>query len=417
MKNVINTEIAVIGGGASGLAAAISALECGADVVIAEKLDRVGKKLLATGNGRCNLSNSSITAEHYHGSVSNIMKLVENCRDTEDFFRGMGLLCVSDAEGRMYPRSNSASSVLDALRLKLNSLGGREICGFEVAKIIPSGGSFRLLSENGKIKCRRVIVAAGGYAAPAMGTDGSVIRMLRDMGYRTSKLCPAVAPLKVDPAELKGLKGVRVKCAVTAIADGKALRREEGELQFTDGALSGICIFNMARFMSGFEGRLSIAADLCPDMTERELEEFLFTAQSARRDCEAEDFLTGLLTKKLAVYIMKKAVGKPLSYKAADLKYPEIQAIARCIKRLEFKITGSAPWQSAQVTSGGIHGSCIDGKLGSTLHRGIYFCGEILDVDGDCGGYNLQWAWSSGRAAGKNCAQSLRTEDLNGTDK
>lgn len=410
--DTIKTDIAVIGGGASGLASALSALDTfSCSVTVAEKLDRVGKKILSTGNGRCNLSNRTLSENCYSGSVKNMMRIIGKCSDTEDFFNGMGLLCVSDSEGRVYPRSNSAASVLDALRIRLDMLGGTELCGFDVTDIEITGNGFTLSSDSGSINCRKLIIAAGGYAAPSLGTDGSVMRLLKKMGYKTSKIFPAVAPLRADSQELKGLKGVRAKGRVKAIADGRCIHEESGEIQFTDNFLSGICIFNMARYMAEYEGRLTIEIDLCPGMKAAKLEEFICMAQAMRYDCSLEDLLTGILTKKLAVYIIKKALGRPLSDAVSSIGYPEIKAIVRQIKSLCFKITGASPWQNAQATAGGIHGSCVDENLQSKLHKGIYLCGEILDVVGDCGGFNLQWAWSSGILAGRSCALSLRQKE------
>lgn len=413
MRKVETADIAVLGGGASGLAAAVSVLETyNCRLIVAERLDRVGKKLLATGNGRCNLSNRSLSAEAYSGSVKNMMQIIGKSADTEDFFMSMGMLCVSDSEGRIYPRSNSASSVLDALRIKLKELGGEELCGFDVKNIRTESDGFTLVSDSGEIECKRLIIAAGGYASPVFGTDGTVMRILRNMGYKTSKICPAAAPLRVSQEQIRGLKGVRAKCTVKAVSDGMILREESGEIQFTDNALSGICVFNLAKYLSGYEGRLILSADFCPDMSENKLTEFLCLAQSARYNCSLDDFLTGLLTKKLASYIMKRSVGRPLTESVSELKYADLKRISHNIKNLDFNISGASPWQNAQVTFGGIHGSCVDKRLESKLHKGMYLCGEILDVTGDCGGFNLQWAWSSGRLAGSSCAESLRAEEL-----
>lgn len=412
MRGKFDTDIAVIGGGASGLAAAIGAAETyNCRITVAERLDRVGKKLLATGNGRCNLSNRFLAPERYSGSVKNMMDIIGTCSDTEEFFMTMGLLCTADSEGRLYPKGNSAASVLDALRLKLEMLGCSELCGFDVREIVPNGSGFTLVSENRSLRCRKLIIAAGGYAAPMFGTDGSIMRILRDMGFKTTKLCPAAAPLRVSADELKGLKGVRVKCRVSAFSDDDLLHEENGEVQFTENSLSGICVFNMARYFADHEGRLSIELDLCPDMSRKSLEEFICLAQSMRFGCSLQDLLTGLLTKKLAVYIVKRALARPVTESASDLRFDEIQAIAALIKKLRFKVTGASSWQNAQATSGGIHGSCVDKRLRLKELHGCYICGEILDVVGDCGGFNLQWAWASGTLAGRSCAEELRAED------
>ena len=195
-------DIVIVGGGASGIAAAISAKEelPSAKVVIAEKNDRIGKKILATGNGRCNLGNRKIAAERYHGTVRDIVGTIKKAPSPDEFFSSLGILCVSDEQGRMYPRSESAATVLSALRIKLASLGVQEMCGAEVSSYVKNGKVWELTFADGqKLSCRRIIFASGGYAAPQYGTDGSVLRMLRDSGYKTEKICPAVAPLRTSP--------------------------------------------------------------------------------------------------------------------------------------------------------------------------------------------------------------------------
>lgn len=410
MENIINTDIAIIGGGASGLAAAIEIKNIcpSADVIIAEHLDRTGKKILATGNGRCNLSNKNLTSSAYHGSVKNVMDIIEKTPSAEDFFNSLGVLCISDSEGRIYPYSRNASSVLTALRLKISELGIEEICGFNVVKIERKKGRYIIHSENNLlIECKRIIISCGGYASPSFGTDGSMIKLLRNMGYKTEKICPAIAPLKAKSEKLKGLKGVRVKGNISAVSNGKIIRTESGEIQFTENTISGICVFNLAYLFSEYEGKLSLRADLMPEISRGELEKLLADMQSKRYMHTLENFLNGIFVKNLSVYIMKNAVGKPLTEKISSLEYNDIRKIAKLIKSLEFEVTGCSSWQNSQVTSGGISGMCIDENLQSLKDKGIYFAGEILDVNGDCGGFNLEWAWSSGIWAGRNCALSL----------
>ena len=409
MSNLIKTDIAILGGGASGIAAAIAAKRTNAniEVVIAERLDKTGRKLLATGNGRCNLTNKSLSAANYRGSVANIMEIITETGDTTEFFRSLGVVCTADSEGRVYPYSRTAGTVLSALRLELERLGITEHCGFRASGVEKTDGGFRVRSENGDIiECRRLIAACGGYAAPIYGTDGSAARMFRDMGFSVSKICPSVAPLRVNPEQLKGLKGVRARGRVTAAADGKPLRTEEGEIQFTENSLSGICVFNLAYLFSKYEGRLTLRVDLMPELSRQETAELISDLCGQRRENNLEELLTGVFARNLAVYLVKRALNRPLTESAA-LKQGEIQALASLIKSLEFTVTGCSSWQNAQVTSGGISGSCVDKQLQSKQYKGLYFVGELLDVDGDCGGYNLEWAWSSGAWAGKHCAISL----------
>ena len=407
------TDIAVIGGGASGLAAAIEAKNTmpQARVVILEKLDRVGKKLLATGNGRCNLSNINMSADHSHGNVRNAIRIIQSTPSAKEFFGSLGVICSADTKGRVYPKSNSAATVLSALRLRAAEVGVVERCGFEANFIESAPDCFRILSASGeKYPCKRIIVASGGYAAPQFGTDGSVIRFLRSKGCHTTKLCPAVAPLRVKPELLKGLKGVRAKGRVTAYSAGRFLKEETGEIQFTESSLSGICVFNLAHLVSEYDGKLTLRLDLAADMDIEQLMGYLRIIRYQRAEHTTEELLTGMFPRNLALYLTKRALGRSLADKISALRESELRQIAQLTKNLDFDVLGSAPWKDAQVTSGGISGDCVDERLQLRTERGIFLCGEILDVDGDCGGYNLQWAWSSGIFAGRNCAESLRGE-------
>ncbi len=408
----MKTDIAVIGGGASGLAAAITAKETcpQADVTVIERLPRTGKKILAAGNGKCNISNISLSSRNYHGSVD-AMAVIGSEPDYRAFFTDkLGVLCVTGSEGRsggVYPRSNSSTTILSALRSYAGELGVTELCDCQVTGIRSSGRGFVLECGDDTVECRKVIVAAGGYAGPSFGTDGSMMRILKNMGYRTAKVCPAVAPLRTEPDRLKGLKGVRVKGTVSAVSGGKVLRTEKGEIQFNDNNISGICVFNLAYLFQQYEGKLTLAADLAPDMSEKELTDHLFSIKKSRRERSAEELLTGMFVRNLAVYIVKNA-GIPLDTAVGSIASRDICAVAALVKNLSFPVTGCAGWQNAQVTCGGIHGDCVNSRLESKLHRGLFLCGEILDVAGDCGGYNLQWAWSSGMLAGRSCAESLK---------
>ena len=409
----MNTDIVIIGGGASGFAAAIAAKETApdADVVIAERLPRTGKKLIATGNGKCNLSNMSLGSRNFHGTIDAMDIIARTPGWYELFTEKLGVACVTGSEGReggVYPRSNSSATVLNAIRLKLSALGVRELCECEITGIRPSDGGFVLTYKEGEIRCRRVIIAPGGYAAPSFGTDGSMLRLLKNMGIRSEKICPAVAPLRVSPDRLRGLKGVRIKGEIAAFSGNKELRRERGELQFNENNISGICVFNLAYLFQKYEGRLTLRADLAPDMTETELAEYLKKIRRDRAGTTAEELLSGFFVRNLAVWLVKNVLGRSPSEPIESVTDRDIMSLCKSIKSLELTVTGCSPWQNAQSTMGGIPADCINDELGSVKYDGMYFCGEILDVAGDCGGYNLQWAWSSGTLAGKNAALSLK---------
>ncbi|MDE5772289.1 MAG: aminoacetone oxidase family FAD-binding enzyme, partial [Ruminococcus sp.] len=388
-------DIAIIGGGASGYAAAVEAAEVcpDAEIVIVERLSRTGKKLIATGNGKCNLSNKSLKAENYHGSVD-AMKIINKTPDYNDFFvNEMDIVCVSGSEGReggIYPHSNSATTVVNAFRLKIASLGIKEICDFEVKSISQNKGKYILKSDDNQIICKKIIIACGGYAGTSFGTDGSMLRILKNMGYKTAKICPAVAPLRISPDRLKGLKGVRAKGRISAVSDGKILKTETGEIQFNENNISGICVFNLAYLFQQYEGKLFLRADLLPEMDRNNLIAYLEKVRKNRSEYNIEEFLTGIFVKNLAVYLAKNAIHRPMTDKINSIKDDEIKKLAETVKCLEFEVNGCSPWQNAQATCGGILNECITENLESKLHKGIYFCGEILDTVGDCGGYNLQ---------------------------
>lgn len=405
----MKVDIAVIGGGASGLTASVSAkmTNPSASVLVVEKLHRVGKKIIASGNGKCNLSNVNISEFNYHGSV-NAIEIINRMPDYKSFFTDeLGVLCVTGSEGReggVYPRSNSSATVLNALRLKMQELNVEELCECEITEIIPIEKGFRLIYKNGDIICKRLVVAAGGYAGPSFGTDGGIMRILKNMGYKISKICPAVASLRTEPNKLRGLKGIRVKGEVSAVSENEILRTEKGELQFNENNISGICVFNLAYLFQKYEGKLTLRIDLMPDISGDELIGYFDSLRKNRADLPLEELLTGAFVKNLAVYLVKNSVGRPLTDKISTLKNTEICKLINKIKALEFEITGCSPWQKAQATMGGIHNSCVNENLESVLHKGLYLCGEILDTAGDCGGYNLQWAWSSGILVGRKAA-------------
>ncbi|MBR1592093.1 MAG: aminoacetone oxidase family FAD-binding enzyme [Ruminococcus sp.] len=407
----MNTDIAVIGGGASGLSAAIEAKKScpSAEVSILEKLPRCGKKIIATGNGKCNLSNISLSPRNYHGSV-NAMEIINNAPGYYEFFtENLGVLCVTGSEGReggIYPSSNSSSTVLNALRLKIQEMNISEVCGFDVNSLRQTENGFVVSSADDEIYCRKLIIAAGGCAGTSFGTDGSMLRILKNMGYKISDICPAVAPLKVNPMQLKGLKGVRAKGSISALSGGKILRTEKGEIQFNENTISGVCVFNLAYLFRDYEN-LVLRADIMPHMDENQLADYLFSIRKKRAGYPIEEMITGAFVKNLSVYLVKNILGKPLSDKIKSLSDNDIKLLAGGIKNLGFNVTGCSSWQNAQSTYGGIHADCIDNNLESKLHRGVYFCGEILDTVGDCGGFNLQFAWSSGITAGRNCGKSL----------
>ncbi|MBQ9383860.1 MAG: aminoacetone oxidase family FAD-binding enzyme [Ruminiclostridium sp.] len=396
-------DIAVVGGGASGLAAAISAKRVNkkASVAVTERLPKVGKKILATGNGRCNLSNTDL-GRAYHGSCRDMPDNAGIC--VPDFFAGLGVLCEDDGSGRIYPRCRSAASVLDALRLECAKLGVEEICGFEVKKL-EIGKAFTLRSDTDSITARSVILAGGGKSQSALGSNGSLLGICSDIGISVAPAFPALVPLKTDPALVKPLKGQRADANVTFSHNGKAVKSERGEVQFTDGLLSGICVFDLSYLYDMYGRGSELRLDLLPGMSAEEVTALLKDTRSVRADTAPEDYLSGIFTRPMGIYILKRALGR-LPGKTREIN--DIAKVAGTIKALTFPVTGTAGFERSQVTGGGIVADELTERYELKKSPGMFACGELLDIYGDCGGYNLDFAFSSGILAGRYAASDLK---------
>ena len=398
-------RVIVIGGGASGLAAAVTAAEHGAAVTILERLPRVGKKILLTGNGRCNLGHSGYEVQHYHGSIANAETILRRL-DTELWFRLMGLYCRTDAEGRRYPMSGTAASVLDALRMRAAALGVEECCDCKVTGLAAYPGLWQVQCEQAQFTADAVILAAGGSAAPHCGTDGNFLPMLQALGHRIVKPQPSLCPILTDPIRVRAMKGLRVHAAASAYVGSRILKTERGEVQFTDTALSGICIFNLSRLAAEHGKAMTISLNLLPDWTPEQVLAVLRELRDVRADAPLADLLTGLFPKRIGECVLKAAFGTAQG-KSSECLHTDtaLQALAQTLTDWQFPVQGRAIFAQAQVTAGGISGESVTPLLESKVCPRLYFCGELLDLDGDCGGYNLDWAWSSGVWAGFHAAQ------------
>ncbi len=392
-------DIVIIGGGASGLAAAIEAAKYG-NVAVLERGERVARKLAVTGNGRCNLANLNLAPEKYHGEEPDFVRpALERfgVEDTLAFFRALGLVTVAEDSGRVYPLSDQAGSVVDVLRFNATERGVRHVCGFRAHEIRPERGGFRVLSDTGSFFADKVIVAAGGAASPrAGGTDAGYL-LLERLGHTRTGLYPSLVQLKTENGFTRPLKGVRADAGVEVISRGETIAESAGEVQFTDYGVSGPALFEVSR-----------AAVTAPECALRldllrmtELEE-LASMLNGRRSTSltAENLLTGILHNKIGRTLVTR-LGYPLAMPLSRLTAFDTEKVARAVKGVELRVTGNMGMDGAQVTAGGIRTAEFDPvTLESRLVPGLFACGEVLDVDGDCGGYNLQWAWSSGRLAG-----------------
>ncbi len=394
-------RIAIIGAGASGMLAAIVCARRGADVVLYERCDRVGKKILATGNGRCNYSNADIKILNYHGQNPQFASYaLENfgfC-DTKEFFEELGMLTKIEQNGKAYPYSLQASSVLDVLRFELERLDVKVVCGFEAAKLYKKNDEFNIVSyDNVRVTADKVILACGGKASSALGSNGSGYELLKSFGHKVTNTFPALVQVKTDTKYVKALKGIKLDAKVTFLADGVE-QTTYGEVLFCDYGLSGPAIFNISRLCGEYKNA-KIVLDLLPEIDYNNLRELLIKRKAPYRNIE--NFFVGMINKKVGMTVAKYAEVLPYARSSDSLSDKEINALASAIKKFTLSVEGTMSWNNAQVTAGGIVTDDVCEKtMESKLCPGLYITGELLDIDGDCGGYNLQWAWSSGYLAG-----------------
>lgn len=400
--------IAIIGAGASGLMAAVAASRVRPhSVLLLEKEARVGRKLLATGNGRCNLLNTQMDASRYHGDTGATLSLLTDGTPAAllQAFSAMGLHCREEAEGRVYPYCGQANAVLDVLRLACARAGVQTQTDAQVTRLVQSAHGFTLTLATGEtVRAQKVILSGGGKASPSFGADGNAYRLLTGLGHSLTPTFPAISPLRLPPHRVRGLKGVRTPIVLTLMDGETPVQQERGEALFTDYGISGVAAMQLARktgelLAKGRKPQLSIQL-LPPDVAENEgLQRTRLLAGEPM-----ESFFTGLLHKQLGVCLLREAdisPGKPISTES-------IAAILPLLSDWRLPVQGTQPFANAQVTAGGVPLLEFDqDTLESRKAPGLYACGEILNVDGDCGGYNLMWAWASGIAAGEAAARSL----------
>ena len=395
-------NVCVIGGGAAGMLAALTAAENGHRVLLLERQSRVGRKLLATGNGRCNLSNYHVSPAHYHGGAGfcDFALSQFDVGETLQYFASLGLLTVSEASGRIYPMSNMAGSVLDVLRYALErpEIDLQTSQTVTDVRKIPEG--FSVKTETDTFSARCLILAAGGAAGSKVGGGMDGYRLAKSLGHHRTALNPSLVQLKTDPTYPRALKGVKAQCGISICRGSQVLARNSGEVLFTEYGVSGPAIFDLSRSVSAGGSDLTCLLNFFPDWEEAEVLHWLSQRQAAMAAHEASTLLTGSCHTRLGQMICKSAGFT--NQRAAGLTRDDLRRIARQATHFALPITGTCGFDQAQVTAGGLDTSEFDPRtLQSRLVPGLYACGELLDIDGDCGGYNLQWAWSSGRLAGK----------------
>lgn len=399
--------IGIIGGGASGMVAALSAAENpNVQVILMERQGRVGRKLMATGNGRCNLTNIHANGYSYHGlqpSFSYDALDAFGPDKTISWFQNMGLYTVTEETGRVYPYSDQANSVVDILRLNLVKSNITVQTDFEVNKIRVLDTGFSVFSSDECLFCDKLIIACGGLAGTKLGGTMSGYKLLGKLGHKSSRLRPALVQLKSNWKMLSGLKGVRTQCHASIFHDGTLFSQSKGELQFTDFGLSGPVIFEISRDVCSVAGDWYCKLDFLPDLTHKEISALI--EQRMLKNLAVQDLFTGILHNRLG-RILTQCVGVNLNMPCSELTQEDIFALVCAVKEFEVTLTEPMGMDHAQVTAGGVLTEQFDSKtMESRLIPGLYACGEVLDIDGDCGGYNLQWAWSSGRLAGLSAGE------------
>lgn len=401
-------KIAVIGGGASGIMAAIAAAKNGADVTLLEATNRIGNKILMTGNGKCNFSNLYQDQTCYYCKDNQFVENVFSKFSPEEsilFFENIGML-VKNKNDYLYPLGEQASIVLDVLRLELDRCNVCVMTQAKVIRLLHEDNQFVLDTENGnRLYFDKVIVSTGGRSYPKTGSDGNGYKLAKKMGHTIFPTVPALVQLVGNDDFYKMIAGVRSEGYVSVWIDGNKYRSERGEIQFTDYGISGIPVFQLSR-IAGYglleKKTVEIHVDVLPDYSKNDLEDMVAKRNSLYHDGTLEEFMCGLCNKKLGQFAVKYAGYKPHE-PVSKKTHEELFKIAYGLKNMVFHITDTKGYETAQVTAGGVLTSELDDNMQSKKIRGLYFTGEIVDVDGICGGYNLQWAFASGYVAGSHC--------------
>ncbi len=399
-------DIIIIGGGASGLFAAVYLKQKNPrlSIRVLEALPRVGKKLAVTGNGRCNITNKHIELSAYHGSDTAFAEYSLNKYDrffSQSFFESIGVNFVFEGD-KGYPASLQAGSVVDCLRFRVDELGITLNLETKVTNIQVSNGNYKVIADNLSFLAKNVIVATGLYSGgDRLGCDGSMLAILKKAGFKTIKCRPAIVQVKTETDIVKQLKGIKVDALVTLKCSGKKLRSEFGEVLFCDYGLSGPPVLQVSGAIEENE-KCEICLDLMPDTDYSVLVAQLENRVKALSKRNLDEFFTGMLNKRLGQVIIKTA-GLKLSDSVTLIKAQDIKKIASAIKNFSFKVLGTTGYLNSQATAGGLATSEFDSKtMMSKSSKGLYAIGEILDIDGDCGGFNLQWAWSSAICAAES---------------
>lgn len=401
-------HVAIIGAGASGLVCAIIAARKGHSVTLFEKNSKVGRKILATGNGRCNITNQSVSLSRYHGEAIHLLKDVFKRFDTttcKTFFRSLGLEMREGEEGRLYPMSHQASSVVDLLVHEARSLNVVFHLDAEVQDITCNEGQFVLHVKEQTHFFDACVIATGSLAMPTLGSSGSGYVFAKKLGHAIIEPCASLVQLTSNEAHLKEVSGVKIDTNVTLFRNNQKVQSVLGDVLFTNYGLSGSAILDVSRIVSkaSLNGdSIYVLLDLMPAFSQEALQTLLQKRLSIASGKSLALWLEGLIPKKLAHFIVLHTHLTHLKT-ASDCSPKEIKKLVFALKSLKVSIAGTKGFESAEVCAGGVDVREIDAKtLMSHKINNLYFCGEVLDVDGDCGGFNLHFAWASGYLVGHN---------------
>lgn len=407
MKNT--RKVAVVGGGASGLMAALAAARAGAEVTVIEKNSVPGKKLSATGNGRCNLTNRNMGRQFYSGDTEFIGRVLDSFSVDEElaFFESLGLVLKTDADGRVFPACERAAAVTGVLELALEEAGAKLLCGMGVELIERAADGFLLkLSDGGSLNAERVVLACGSHSHPQLGGSDMGYLLATTFGHKLKKPLPVLTPLLVRQKGVARLQGLRLNAELSALCDGRELCRAGGELLFTAYGISGPCAINLSSgVVPALEsGPVSVKMNLFPGLTCEQLQALVAERKNALPARKLKRFFTGWLHETLANLLIDY-LGLDRNKEASALTPQEIARITKTLCGWEFDVTGGGSWREAMCACGGVDTDEIDPlTMQSKLEPGLFITGELLNVNGLCGGYNLHFAWATGRLAGRACA-------------
>lgn len=399
-------DIAIIGAGPAGIMAAITASDKGKRVALIDRNPQLGRKLLATGNGRCNLTNRYVALDRYHGANPEFIQTVLSQFDQHaalEFFEDLGLVLKEESNGRMFPRTNQASSVVEVLRQRLvrnkvDILPEAQVMEIERSPL------WKISLNSGKIiQSVKLIIATGGRAAHYLGSTGDGFSWAKKLGHSLTLMHAALVPIEVAEQWPKEAQGIKVDARVWSTCADEIICESTGDLLFTSYGVSGPAVMAQARNIAPIlkTSKVLLHVDIFPDITEEQLDQTVLRIFGSDGRKSIKDALAGLLPSGLIPIIIGLAELDETS-RVADIKRNKRLHIVRILKNLTLTVSKLRPYKEAQVTAGGVDCEEINPQsMESRLVNGLYFAGEILDVDGDSGGFNLQWAWSSGYVAGK----------------